>query len=104
MQQIEMMESQQPEVAGQPPAPRSFRWQGRTFTVSAVLRRWQDHPSRARGALKGRQVPFGAATETGARTYFRVRTEDGSVFDLAYDPQASTWGLLRQLASGAGGR
>lgn len=102
VQPIEMTEVETPAVEGEVPTPRTFRWQGRDFTVTAVLKRWQDQPSRARGALRPREVRFGAPARAGeGRTYFRVRTQDGAVFDLAFDPHVAHWALLRKLAPGA---
>lgn len=104
MQPLEVFEVDPPAIPDQPPVPRAFRWHGQEFRVVAVLRRWQDEPARARGALRSREMRFGSPARTAeGRTYFRVRTGDGSVFDVAYDPHPGNWVLLRQLAASSRG-
>ena len=59
--------------------PRAFTWQGERHAVAAVERSWR--------------TPSGP--------HFRVRTDDGSRFELAYDEQADEWRLvLRFVDSG----
>ena len=102
VQRIEMTDVEAPAVPGEPPKPRLFRWRGREFRVAAIIRSWQDQPDRARGAVRPHELRFGApASAPDGRAYFRVRTDDGSVFDLAYDPEPGSWTLLKQLVAGA---
>jgi hypothetical protein len=59
--------------------PHAFTWRGERHAVAAVERSWQ--------------TPSGP--------HFRVRTDDGSRFELAYDEQADEWRLvLRFVDSG----
>lgn len=51
--------------------PRAFTWQGERRAVAAVERAWR----------------------TPAGPHFRVRTEDGARFELAYDERADEWEL-----------
>lgn len=102
MQRIEVTEVEAPAAPGRPPRPRRFRWQGREFQVAGIIRTWQDRPARARGAVKPYELRFGAPVDEPGRTYFRLRTEDGSVFDLAYDPEPQSWTLVRHLGGGEG--
>jgi hypothetical protein len=51
--------------------PRAFTWQGQRRVIIAVERAWR--------------APSGPC--------FRVRTEDGARFELAYDEQADKWRL-----------
>jgi hypothetical protein len=52
--------------------PRTFTWQGEHHIVTAVERSWRS--------------PSGP--------HFRVRTEDGACFELAYDELADEWRLV----------
>ena len=59
--------------------PRAFTWQERRRVIAVVERIWR--------------TPSGP--------HFRVRTDDGSRFELAYDEQADEWRLvLRFVDSG----
>ncbi len=53
--------------------PRAFVWQGQRHIVQKVERFWR--------------TPQGPG--------FRVRTEDGRLFELTYDEQADIWSLIR---------
>lgn len=97
-----MTDVEAPSVPGEVPKPRRFRWQGQEFRVAAIIRSWRDQPTKARGAVRPYELRFAAtAAADDGRTYFRVRTEDGSVFDLAYDREPDRWTLLKRLAAGA---
>ncbi len=53
--------------------PRVFTWRGERHLVAAVERAWR--------------TPSGP--------HFRVRTQDGARFELAYDEQTDEWELNR---------
>ena len=102
---VEVTEQASPAWPGEAPEPRAFRWRGRDWRVASLIKRWQDDPARARGVRGPGALPFasGAAGQAG-RTYFRVRTREGAVFDLAHDPgRPQRWVLLRQLSAGSAG-
>lgn len=81
-------------VDGEIKQPREFIWRGRTYTVANVLHSWQDW-----GFAKG-AVQRNWRTRR-HRNYFRVRTEDGEVFELYLDrgtkPGRDVWYLYQQL-------
>ncbi len=62
-------------------APVAFRWRGRLYRVSAVRECW-----RLLGAWWDGE---------GERTFFRVQTDTGGIFELAYDHVRRTWLLDR---------
>ena len=102
---VEVTEHAAPAWPGAAPEPRAFRWRGQDYRVVTLIKRWQDDPARARGMRGPGALPFasGAAAQPG-RTYFRVRTGDGAVFDLAHDPgRPRPWVLLRRLSPGSPG-
>ncbi|MBI2914619.1 MAG: hypothetical protein HYY08_01705 [Firmicutes bacterium] len=110
----------QPETSGEPSlrwsAPAAFTWRAEKYRISAILRRWHEHKGVARpaaypgarglsGSGRGRAAgaPGGGADSPG-RDYFRVRTEDGSLFDIFREHSGkakegpSRWVLHKQLA------
>ena len=62
-------------------APAAFRWRGRLYRVSAIRECW-----RLLGAWWDGE---------GERTFFRVQTDTGGVFELAYDHIHQSWLLDR---------
>jgi len=62
-------------------APAAFRWRGRLHRVIAVQECW-----RLVGAWWDGE---------GERTFFRVLTESGGIFDLCYDHGRQIWLLAR---------
>jgi len=81
------------ECRGEPLKPVSFKWNDKEFRIEKVLRIWQDwgfppgSPRRKNWRLRRH------------RTYFKVRTEDGRVFEIYLDRKApeQTWVLYREI-------
>lgn len=79
--------------AAKPGPPRAFTWEGRTLAVVEVLEHWQDygfgstHPA-ARNWRTRRH-----------RNYYRLRAEDGHIYDLYLDRGAKRprWYLYRRV-------
>ena len=91
-----------------PPCPEGFEWQGRNFRVSEKLAEWFDYTRRGRMARNMQPAHAAVAAGRGSlgvgRFYFRVRVEDGRVFDLYYDraprdagDRAGHWYLYQEL-------
>ena len=72
-------------------APSVFRWRERSHRVVEVEREWQSYEGKGAGS-------WGVG-----RTYFRVRTESGEVFEIYYDRRPDggrkkgMWVLWRSL-------
>jgi hypothetical protein len=86
---IEVHFERLPLLEKKPEAPSSFTWRGQTFPVASVLSEWFDFRRRGRMS-RNMQPPHAAAAERRGSWgvgifYFRVRTQDGQVFDLMYD-------------------
>jgi acetone carboxylase gamma subunit len=81
------------ECAGEPSKPISFVWHDHEFRIEKVLRIWQDwgfppgSPRRKSWRLRRH------------RTCFKVRTEEGRVFEIYLDRKAPepTWVLYREI-------
>ncbi len=81
------------ECRGEPLKPVSFTWNDQQFRVEKILRIWQDwgfppgSPRRKTWRLRRH------------RTYFKVRTEGGRVFEIYLDRKAAeqTWVLYRDV-------
>lgn len=99
---------QPPTLSKAPTCPQRIVRQGRTMAVIALLEEWRDFERKGRmGAnLQPEHVP--RAVQRGSwgvgRFFFRVRVEDGRVYDLYYDraPTAGgqregSWHLYREL-------
>ena len=102
-----------------PRCPRGFAWREHTYRVDECLSEWRDYQRRGKMAHNMRPPHLASAVKRGSRGvgrhYFRVRTDDGRVFDLYYDraprdtvDSKGSWHLLREMepgvapASGAG--
>jgi hypothetical protein len=81
-----------------PRRPTAFRVGGRRYVVADVLSTWEDEaPGSARGAWHQRQRLH--------RTFYRLRTEEGHLFDIYFDWSESRrrhrdrWVLHRRLSA-----
>lgn len=106
--EIEVSFDHGPVLTKKPGAPDGFFWEGEDYRISEVLSRWFDYRRRGNMARNMREPHLREAERRGSwgvgRFYFRVRTEDGRVFDLYYDrapkkvaDRAGHWFLWREL-------
>ena len=78
-----------------PRQPVAFKVGGRRYVVAEVLNTWDDEAPGAGREWRQRQ----------ARTFYRLRTEEGDLFDIYYDWSESRrhhrdrWVLHRRLAA-----
>ncbi|MFW6136224.1 MAG: DUF6504 family protein, partial [Chloroflexota bacterium] len=88
--------------------PASFLWRGETYRIVEKLKEWHDYRRRGRMAHNMRPAHAAAARRRGSwgvgRDYYRVRTEDGRVFDLYFDraprhagDRTGEWFLYREM-------
>lgn len=86
---IEVIFDQPPALEKKPPCPDHFVWQGQTHRILAELEAWHDFERKGRMATNMRpdhaEVASGRGSWGVGRFYFRVRVEDGRVFELYYD-------------------
>lgn len=85
-----------------PLCPDRFTWRDTTYTVAELVKEWRDFsdlPRKARSSLKHGSWGVG-------RTYFRVATNNGRVFDLYHDRkphgpggQKGSWYLFREVGN-----
>jgi len=105
---IEAGFDQPPALEKKPGCPDTFVWRGATHRIVEKLSEWHDYGRRGRMASNMR--PEHAATAEGrgswgvGRDTFRVRVEDGRMFELYYDraPKGSkqrkgAWFLVAEL-------
>jgi hypothetical protein len=99
---------ERPLLEKKPGCPDRFTWNDQTYRIVAKLAEWHDYRRRGRMAQNMRPERLARATRTGSwgvgRDYYRVRTEEGRVFELYYDrsPQDAdrrkgNWVLYREL-------
>ena len=98
-----------PGFQKKPGCPNRIVWQGETLAIVEVLSEWQDFERKGRMA---RNMQAGHAEQAGrqgswgvGRSYFRVRTDQGRVYELYYDRNPSKnrkgeWFLYRELSDG----
>lgn len=97
-----------PVLEKKPGCPNGFVWQGQPYRIIEMLSEWHDYGRRGRAARNMRPSHATLAAVRGSwgvgRDWFRVRTEDGRVFDLYYDraPHGSDqrkgdWRLVKEL-------
>ena len=110
--EIEVSHLHPPALTKKPPAPDSFVWDGRKYSVVEVLSTWARYERRGRMQANMQPAHLETAARRGSwgvgRFYFRVRTDRGEVFDLYYDREpeaagdrAGHWFLWRELALGS---
>jgi hypothetical protein len=86
---IEVIYDQPPLLEKKPDCPQGFRWREEEFRVIEMLSEWQD--LRRRGRMSRNMSPphLQHAARAGSwgvgRFFFRVRVQDGRVFDIYYD-------------------
>ena len=91
-----------------PLCPSGFEWRGDRYRIEECSREWKDYARRGKMAHNMRTSHLATAEKRGSRGvgryYFRVRTDDGRVFDLYYDraprdtqDRKGSWHLLREM-------
>jgi hypothetical protein len=99
-----------PAFLKKPECPDRFVWRGETHTIVETLNEWHDYSRRGRMAHNMRpdhaRIAEGAGSWGVGRDYFRVRTNDGRIYDLYYDrspkradDRKGGWFLYRELSS-----
>jgi Domain of unknown function (DUF6504) len=88
-QAVEVFFAQAPALEKKPGPPAGFVWREERFLIVEVLSEWHDF--QRRGRMKRNMAPQHArAAERGGswgvgKDYYRVRTQDGRLFDIYYD-------------------
>lgn len=93
-----------------PPLPEAFDWQGRTHAIVEMLATWHRYGKPEMRTQGGRAPYYVRSGRTQGswgqgRDYYRVRTEDGRLFDLYYDRapkgqrRVGAWFLWRELSA-----
>jgi len=60
-------------------SPRSFTWEGRTYGIKEIVDRWYE----------GKQTATSDAAD-----YYKIRTDNGSVYILRYDRDLDNWAVM----------
>ncbi len=108
-EEIEVAFETPPLLSKRPGAPQGFSWEGAEHVVVEVLSEWMDYRRKGKASKNMREAHLRSAERRGSwgvgRFYFRVRTNQGRVFDLYYDraprtaaDRAGRWFLWRELA------
>jgi hypothetical protein len=86
---IDAIFDQPPTLEKKPPCPNGFVWHGQMYRIIEELEAWHDYDRKGRMATNMRPAHAEAAAGRGSwgvgRFYFRVRVEDGRLFELYYD-------------------
>jgi hypothetical protein len=99
-----------PALEKKPGCPNRFTWRGETYCIVEKLSEWHDYRRRGRQADNMRPEHAAVAARRGSwgvgRDYYRVRTENGRVFELYYDrapknaiDRKGAWFLYREIAA-----
>lgn len=112
---IEVSFDRPPALEKKPPCPNGFTWRDVAYRVVEMLAEWHDYERRGRYARNMQPVHAATAARKGSwgvgQFYFRVRVEDGRVFDIYYDrapkdadARKGAWFLYREMSlPGQGG-
>jgi hypothetical protein len=72
-----------------PPCPNGFKWQEQDLRITALLFEWQDFHRRGRMSRDMTPAHVQQSTRAGSwgvgRYFFRVKVEDGRIFEIYYD-------------------
>jgi len=94
-----------------PPVPDTFNWHGKIHSVVEMLANWHRY-GKPEIRTQGGRAPYFVRSGRSqgswgqGRVYYRVRTEEGRLFDLYYDRapkgqrRAGAWFLWRELSAG----
>jgi hypothetical protein len=86
---IEAIFDKPPTLSKSPSCPTAFIWRGETFQVAEMLETWVNYERRGRMARNMSPTHATAASRRGSwgvgRFHFRVRVEDGRIFEIYYD-------------------
>ena len=86
---IDAIFDQPPTLEKKPPCPNAFVWQGQLYRIIEELEAWHDYERKGRMATNMRPAHAETAAGRGSwgvgRFFFRVRVEDGRLFELYYD-------------------
>jgi hypothetical protein len=99
---------QPPVFEKKPGCPDAFLWRGVRYHIVEKLGEWHNYRRRGRMALNMRPDHASRAAQRGSwgvgRDYFRVRVDNGQIFDLYYDrapkdvdQRKGDWFLFREL-------
>lgn len=105
---IEVFFDQPPVLEKKPGCPSAFTWQGKKFRILELLSEWHDYQRRGRFSRNMRETHHAVASSRGSwgvgQDFYRVRTDEGQIFDLYYDraPKGSdqrkgAWYLDKEL-------
>ena len=108
-EKIEVLFDTPPTYEKTPPCPNGFVWAGETYRIIETLSEWSDFTRRGKYARNMRPAHVTVASTRGSlnvgRFYFRVKVENGQIFDLYYDramknvdERKGQWFLYRELA------
>ena len=100
-----------PALEKKPGCPDAFTWRGETCRIVEKLSEWHDYARRGRMARNMQLQHAAVASNRGSwgvgRDYFRVRVENGQVYDIYYDrapkgaeARKGAWFLYRQVTAG----
>jgi hypothetical protein len=93
---IEPIFDEPPLLIKSPDCPDGFLWRGQSYRVVELLAEWHDYRRRGRMADNMQSTHARVAASRGSlgvgRYYFRVRVEDGKVFEIYYDRAISNAG------------
>jgi len=87
--EIEVVFGEPPLLSKIPDCPDGFIWKGETLRIQELLEQRNDYARRGRFARNMQPEHAAVAANRGSwgvgRIYFRVRVEDGRLFELYYD-------------------
>jgi hypothetical protein len=105
---VEVIFEKPPQLEKVPGCPDGFIWEGKTYQIIELLREYRDFIRKGRMAHSMRPANLRKAARRGSvgvgRFYYRVKVEDGRIFDLYYDravknadQRKGSWTLHQEL-------
>ena len=106
--QINIIFNEPPMYEKKPDCLNGFEWEGEVFHIGEMLNEWVDYTRRGRMARNMSDAHSKSAAGRGSwgvgRFFFRVKTDNGRIFDIYYDrapkgidERKGRWVLFREI-------
>ncbi len=88
-EEVDVEFDEAPLFSKKPHCPNRLVWGNETLSIESLLTEWRNYDRRGRSSVNMRPSNLAKASRKGSwgvgRYYFRIKLENGRIFDLYYD-------------------